>query len=429
MARRGHIFRYRVALPLAMLVALASGCGLFPVEAELAPPPLVFPERQVETAKVTRGTIVQTLNIAGTVRAEREVSLHFGVAGVLREVLVKSGQEVKAGQALLRLENNDLPRRLRELRYSVRRAELELAAFDADPNRGGVAGETGLPPHLAAQRQALVLGLQQLILQLQEAESQLAAAPNDTGAQGRVQSLRAALRKAELELAAFDTDPNRGGARLKEALPPHLAVQREMLVLNLNYLREQEQDLAAQLALTEIVSPIDGVVTSILDAKPGEWVAEGRLAATVADPTRRQVVTRNDDGRLRLLAAGQKVEVTHAYVKGLPAAKGVIKSAPLVGEDTRSASEVVRLDLTDTLPENIFKLGDFVRVSVEVARAEDVLRVPSRAIGRRGDQYFVVVQEGEISREVPVEVGLSDAVYMEVRSGLEEGQEVQLRSY
>ncbi|MCG0240076.1 MAG: HlyD family efflux transporter periplasmic adaptor subunit, partial [Firmicutes bacterium] len=206
----------------------------------------------------------------------------------------------------------------------------------------------------------------------------------------------------------------------------HLAIQRQLLELKLEWLRAQEKDLEGMLASTVVVAPFAGVVTSVTEAVPGELVAQNAVAATVADDSGRHVVTRNDDGRLRLLARGQRVEITHGTRQGVAAVTGVIESAPLVAEDLQSAGEVVRIDVTQALDGTAFRLGDPVTVLVEIARAENVLRVPAGALGRRGDRYYVVVQEGGMAREVPIEVGISDGTYYEVRSGLSEGQVVQL---
>ncbi|MCG0239307.1 MAG: biotin/lipoyl-binding protein, partial [Firmicutes bacterium] len=82
------------------------------------------------------------------VRARQEAVVRFPVAGVVQEVLVRAGDRVEAGQPLVRLQNDDLPRQLRDLRFQIRQAELELAAFDADPSRGGLLpgqGAAGMP--------------------------------------------------------------------------------------------------------------------------------------------------------------------------------------------------------------------------------------------------------------------------------------------
>lgn len=415
--------RPRAAAAALILATLLSGCGLFSVEEEPAPPPLVFPESEVPTARVDRGTVVQTLTFSGVVRARQEAVVRFPVAGVVQEVLVRAGDRVEAGQPLVRLQNDDLPRQLRDLRFQIRQAELELAAFDADPSRGGLLpgqGAAGMPSGEGPTAQG--------------AGAQPAGEPSADGppASGQASGGQAAGRQpaSGQEAGGQPASGQAAGGQPPETgtrgLPPHLAIQRQLLELKLEWLRAQEKDLEGMLASTVVVAPFAGVVTSVTEAVPGELVAQNAVAATVADDSGRHVVTRNDDGRLRLLARGQRVEITHGTRQGVAAVTGVIESAPLVAEDLQSAGEVVRIDVTQALDGTAFRLGDPVTVLVEIARAENVLRVPAGALGRRGDRYYVVVQEGGMAREVPIEVGISDGTYYEVRSGLSEGQVVQL---
>lgn len=56
---------------------------------------------------VERGSIVNQLDVAGTVARDTAVSLKSDVEGVVLEAFVKDGQRVKAGQALFRIKTDD----------------------------------------------------------------------------------------------------------------------------------------------------------------------------------------------------------------------------------------------------------------------------------------------------------------------------------
>ncbi len=93
----------RLAPPLllvALLSALVSGCGKQPDVPE--------PERAVRTQLVTASAASVSHEYAAEVRARIESRLSFRVAGKLQSRAVNLGDTVKAGQALARLDGQDL---------------------------------------------------------------------------------------------------------------------------------------------------------------------------------------------------------------------------------------------------------------------------------------------------------------------------------
>jgi len=73
----------------------------------------------------------------------------------------------------------------------------------------------------------------------------------------------------------------------------------------------------------------------------------------------------------------------------------------------------------------VLRAGFSANANIIISRKDSVLTVPERVVTFRNDSAFVRIQEGEgLSKEVNIETGLSDAIYIEVISGLEEKQEV-----
>jgi HlyD family secretion protein len=73
-------------------------------------------------------------------------------------------------------------------------------------------------------------------------------------------------------------------------------------------------------------------------------------------------------------------------------------------------------------------MGDGFRAEVQIAiwEAEDVLRVPTGALFRAGDQWAVYVVRNGRARRVLVELGERTELQVEVRKGLSAGQQVVL---
>ena len=92
-----------------------------------------------ETATVTRGALRTAVSANGSLAAARAVSLAFSTSGRVTEVLVKEGEVVKAGQALVRLDTADLALSVAQAEASLASARAQLAQTLAPPTAAEVA--------------------------------------------------------------------------------------------------------------------------------------------------------------------------------------------------------------------------------------------------------------------------------------------------
>ncbi|MGX7706184.1 efflux RND transporter periplasmic adaptor subunit [Methylobacterium sp. Gmos1] len=110
----------------AAVIALA-GCS--PAETAVTPqPPLV------QTVAVAPGAGVSA-RYTGVVRARTESNLGFRVGGKIFERLVDPGQQVRRGQALMRLDRTDFTLALAAARSSVEAARAQMVKARADEER------------------------------------------------------------------------------------------------------------------------------------------------------------------------------------------------------------------------------------------------------------------------------------------------------
>ena len=72
------------------------------------------------------------------------------------------------------------------------------------------------------------------------------------------------------------------------------------------------------------------------------------------------------------------------------------------------------------------KIGMSVSCTISIEKKEDVLAVPVSAVQINGDRRYVIVVDGKDTKEVDVTTGLSDDTYVEIKSGLNEGETVRV---
>jgi RND family efflux transporter MFP subunit len=123
--------RYRIALLIGALVVIAAGAaGAVFVRAEKPPVAAVAP-RLVRAFTVTPAQ-ESAAEFTGVIHARTESALGFRVSGKIIEKLVKAGDHVKRGQALLRLDPTDLQLAAKAARAAVEatRAQNKRALAD-----------------------------------------------------------------------------------------------------------------------------------------------------------------------------------------------------------------------------------------------------------------------------------------------------------
>ena len=87
------------------------------------------------TAKVIRKSLDETLSWPGTVTARNVAQLAPKVTARILEITVKTGDTVKAGQLLVRLDDRELQARVTQARSALSAANAEAARAQADAKR------------------------------------------------------------------------------------------------------------------------------------------------------------------------------------------------------------------------------------------------------------------------------------------------------
>ncbi len=111
----------RFVICTAALGALALGGGCRREAAE--EPPVARPVKILTVGEAAAGIARE---FPGTIQATRHADISFEVAGRMVERLVNEGQEVKKGDVLARLDDQDLQASLDQVKASLRKAEADL---------------------------------------------------------------------------------------------------------------------------------------------------------------------------------------------------------------------------------------------------------------------------------------------------------------
>lgn len=189
---------------------------------------------------------------------------------------------------------------------------------------------------------------------------------------------------------------------------------------------ESRQD---QLENYTITSPIRGTVID-KNYKAGETSEAGKVLCSIYDLSCLTMTLSVDELDISNIEAGQKVTITADAVEGRTYT-GVVTKVSVAGTSsggTTTYPVTVRIDETEGLLP-----GMNVDAAITLQSASNVLAIPSGALNR-GNTVLVTSDSPSAANgtptedgayySVPVEIGTSDSSYIEIVSGLQEGDTV-----
>lgn len=200
-------------------------------------------------------------------------------------------------------------------------------------------------------------------------------------------------------------------------------------------LRQLELDLqdkitqqADRTAKSRLKAPICGeVITSGQTLLPGDNIQQGTVLGYVADYSRLKAVIPVDELDVAKIRPGQEVRISADALPG----QVIQAEVHSIAREGRAQGGVSTFDVTILINEPAgLRVGMSVSAEIMIENRSQVLLVPLEAIQRISGRTFVAlndtagVESGEGFRLVAVETGVYNMSWMEIVSGVQEGQEI-----
>jgi len=229
-------------------------------------------------------------------------------------------------------------------------------------------------------------------------------------AQLRVTQAEYTLAKAQENLAKIQAGPDPNDVEVAEAR-----------VVSAQAALEEAQ---AALKAATMVAPFDGTVISV-GSQVGRLVSSGTVVVTLADLSNLRVRATVDETDITKVQIGQQVDATFDAFPGRRF-QGKVLEVPLQGTLTQNILTYAVPISLEGAKDVTLKPGITANLKITVGQRENALRVPAVAVqqSEEGNVVMVQVTPGGLVAAVPVEVGLSDGTYVEILSGLNEGDRV-----
>jgi HlyD family secretion protein len=363
---------------ILVLIAIgASGLtGILPISISLSPA-----EKLVLVEGISNRVISPSILASGFLAHEEEVMLSSEVIGKVAELFVEEGEPVSAGDLVLRVDDKNFLAGLEQSEAAVRINSIDI------------------------ERQKV--RVENLERQFQRSEALFG---RDLIGEEEYESLR-----NQLDLARID----------------YLSSQERLAQSN-----AQLDQVLDNLSKTQIISPIDGVVTS-LDIKVGETAIAsstnipGSSLMTIANPSSIYTEVLVDEADIANIRVGQKAEIVAIAYPDEPMQGTVrfIANTAKIAQGRTGLSFVVKIDIEDP-GEVTLRPGMSCRAEIFTQDDRLVTAVPIEAVLFEEDKaenrsdHFIFLNDQGVAKKTKVEVGLSDDEFQELLSEIDSDVDV-----
>jgi len=338
----------------------------------------------IDTTTLQRISIQRQVDLSGTLLSPDQARVSSEVGGIILDVPVQLGSEVRPRDILVRLDT-------RELQLAVDRAESALRQVEAQ--LGIDRGQDKQPP---ADDQ--IASIRQAIANRDDARNAFKRADQLHG-RGLMSQVDYDTSETRLKVAEANYQAAIDGVR---SLKASLQDRRAAFEL-------------AQKKLNDAVvrAPVAGSIAERL-VQPGEYIRENTPVATIVQMNPLKLKTAIQERHAGLIRGGQTVEF---FVEAFPDRKFIGKIAyvsPAVDQATRTFPVEAIVDN----PDRVLKPGFFARGTALTKVDANVLAVPETAISTLAGVSTVYVIEHDKARQQQVSLGARQDRLVEIVAGL-----------
>ncbi len=425
-----HITKKKVIL-IVVLAAVVALIGVSLSRAKEAAKEKLTPQVQVSALKKT--SLQDSISLSGTVQSDNSSNVYTTLTLPVKEVKVKVGDTVKAGQTLAVLDSDSLSQDVQSAQYSTKYAQ-ESARLSLDKAKSDY--ENALELYNSNQNSDIVNAKAaatsaQLDLSNQQKSYDYNKYLYDSGELSKM-----ALNQEQSKLTAAQNAYSKAVSTQKSA---ENAAQQNLKTLKNNYdlaqakyndksqeisLEKQQQNLKDSV----ITAPVDGTVT-VVNATVGA-PASGVLF-TLEDTNRLIVNTEIKEYDVDQVTVGKKVIIKTDATGSTELSGEVTRVSPSATTATQGTNNVtfaaeVKVDSSNPS----LKIGMKARMNIVLSEKSDIYAVPYDAVLHKDDgsaYVLAAVKSGDAykAKAIPVQTGLENDISIEISGdGISDGVQI-----
>lgn len=400
---------------------------------------------------VGRGSVQRSISALGTIEAEEVVDLGFQTSGQIAEILIETGDYVRAGDPLLRLSSENQRISYEQALLNLEKANNALADLlgPVDENdikiaQANLASAQG--SYTSAANNASDADIAQAQLRYDQAVHAFEEAQRKRQVSGGLNTEQYALLDAQVGAASFNVEIARlqveqtqtgnsgslteAGARIalrQKELEQLLAGPKASAITNAQIAIQQAEaqlrDAETTFNRTTLFAPIDGIVTK-LTVELGQPVMTGSPIIQISNMSPFGLIAQIDEEDISQI---KDTMVAYVELDALPNVElpASVKQVEMMGSEVNGVvSYDTHFAMSNLNPQ--VRVGMTGEAFVILESKQNVLTVPSNflQIELDGRVFVDVLDAANKQSRVEVKLGLQGSDNSEILSGLREGDVV-----
>ena len=357
----------------------------------------------ISVCEVRSGQFNDYIRLSGSVQPLVTIQVSPIEGGIVEEIFVEEGSDVKKGQPILRLSNDNLDLQILNSEAELAEKEnlLRNTQIQMEQDRLNVK-QSKAEYQLNAKRLKRTYEQQKSLYddKLISRENYLKAKEDYELAQ---EKLRIILSK-EVQDSLFRSTQVE---RMRESL--------ENMQLNMRMIRKRKDNLT-------IKSPIDGQL-GVLDAVLGESIAAGTKIGQISDMGSYKIEAYIDEHYIDRIVPGLTATIERQE-------STYTASLRKVYPEVRDGKFKADFKFEGEVPENI-RSGQTYYLNLQLGSPEDAVLIPRGSFFQKtgGKWIYVVSKDGSKATKREIRIGRQNPQYYEVIEGLEPGEQVITSGY
>jgi|GEM_PF-2541342 len=363
--------------------------------------------QSLQTYTVSKMDLSAEVNLSGTLKYDPEVSVYTKTSGTVSTLYLKSGDKVKKGDRILDVDstqsqiayqNASLAYKSAQISYQLAQSSQKdiennstQAQFNLDSAQAAYDFAKANYDGVSSNDKSTDLQLKQALQQLKQAEATLNSS------------------KSSLDSAKRQIDNNK--------------LKIEQSQIQVDQAKNSLDGALKNLIDCTLKSPIDGVVLQ-LSTDVGQLVSPNIPVAIIGNSTKYNIVAYADEIDVTKLKVGQSASITFDELPNLTL-NGVISSIGLKEVALQGASAFeVGVSVLETNSE--IRSGFSSNITIVTSSKKDILVAPISSIVTlaNGKTYVDKINDKGNVERVAVVTGIKGNVYVEIVSGLNEGDKL-----
>ena len=354
-------------------------------------------------SEVQAGEFNDYIRISGQVQPMTTIQVSPRESGIVEEIVIEEGTQVKAGDVIIRLSNDDLDMEI--LNSEANLAEKENALRNT-------------MIQMEQEKMQLSLSILELETEVKRKGRALESQKRlfDDGLIGKEEYLRSEedytlfCRKLEVTLARAEQDSIYRSVQINQ-----MEESLKNMKLNMQRIRNRKENLAVK-------APIDGVL-GLLEVVLGQSIGSGAKIGQISALGSYKIEAQIDEHYIDRVSAG----LTATFERQNETFDAVIRK---VYPEVRGGKFQADFRFSDEQPANI-RTGQTYYLNLQLGQPESAILIPRGSFYQKtgGKWIYVVSPDGNKAVKREIRIGRQNPQYYEVLEGLEPGEKVLTSGY